>query len=161
MREHVLHRMDALGCAPALRQLVERLPEDVSVVVKAGRADWLPLAAADGCVAGVYMDVRHLLLLLTPQDARDVADATGCRLVRTNRSTGYLLVRAEDAADATRVGALIPAMERALRRSATRSGSETSEDLAVVRGRRAQRACPETFELVPANGICELHGAQC
>lgn len=161
MKDHVLHRMTELGCAPSLRALVERLPTTTRIVVKAGRAEWLPLAAGDGHVAGVYMNVRHCHLLLTPADAAAVSAETGCRVTKTNRSTGYLHVTADEAADPHHVDALAAALDRAVLRSGTRLGSDSPDDVAVAGGRRPQRVCQETGLEVPASGLCDDHGQEC
>ncbi len=162
MKDQVLQRMDELTCAASLRRLIEQLPDDVGVVVKAGRADWLPLAAADGCVAGVYMNVRHLWLLLTPEQARLVHDATGSRISPKNPSTWYVYVSADEAADPARAATYAKAVVTAMRRSATRVGSETPDsEPPSVGGSRRQRICPANWQLVPASGICDEHGADC
>jgi hypothetical protein len=159
VKKDVLSQMDDFGCPGPLRRLVERLPDDVKIVVKSGVGDFLPLAANNDCVAGIYMNIPHLHLLLTPQDARHVAEATGCRLIKTNQTTGYVRVLPAEAAEHEEV--LAAATERAMRRSAGRAGRDADEDGRLFGGRRPQRTCPETFEKVPANGICELHGATC
>lgn len=160
MKDEVLRQMDEFGCAPALRAMVERLPDELAIVVKTGVGDFLPLAAADDCVAGVYMDHEHLHLLLTPADARAAAAATGCRIVKTNQETAYLKVVAAEAADDRIAPRLQDAFNTAVRRSGTRYGPG-GEGNPPGGGQRPQRTCPQTFELVPANGICEVHGAVC
>ena len=160
MKDQVLARMDALGCAPSLRRLVAQLPDPTRIVVKPGRADWLPLAATGECVAGVYMDVHHLHLLLTPHDARDVSASTGCRVTKSNPSTGYLHLTAEEAADEAHVAIFAAALERALLRSGTRLGNDSPEDIAVAR-RSSQRICRDTGLEVPVTGICDDHGVVC
>ncbi len=159
MKDRVLCQMDDLGCPAPLRRLVERLHDDVRIVVKPGVGDFLPLAADDDSIAGAYMNTPHVHLMLTPQDARDVAAATGCRLVKRNSTTGYVRVLPEQAAQHEDV--LAAAIERAMRRSATRTGSDPNEDRRTFGGRRPQRICPDSFELVPASGMCERHGAAC
>ncbi len=159
MKDHVLRQMDEFGCPAPLRRLVERLPDDVRIVVKPGVGDFLPLAAGNDSIAGAYMNTPHVHLMLTPQDARDVAAATGCRLVKSNSTTGYLRVFPEQAAEHEDV--LVGATERALRRSATRTGSDPNEDRRTFGSRRPQRICSDTFELVSASGMCERHGAAC
>jgi hypothetical protein len=159
VKDDVLRQMDGLGCPAPFRRLIERLPDDVRLVVKPGVGDFLPLAAGNDCVAGIYMNVPHLHLLLTPADARRVADDTSCKLVKSNQVTGYVRVLPDEAV--AHEDALAEAVERALRRSAGRSGSEPNEDHRLFAGRRPQRTCPETFELVPASGICDRHGATC
>ncbi len=162
MKDQVLRRMDELGCAAPLRRLIEHLPDDVGIVVKPGRADWLPLAAADGCVAGVYMNVRHLHLLLTPEQGQRVRDEVGCRIPRKNPATWYVYVSAAEADDPALFPAYEQAVVTALRRSEGRLGPETPDTYPpVIGGNRRQRTCPTTWELVPANGICDVHGADC
>jgi hypothetical protein len=159
VKDDVLRQMDELGCPAPLRRLIERLPDDVRLVVKPGVGDFLPLAVGNDCVAGIYMNVPHLHLLLTPSDARRVADDTGCKLVKSNQATGYVRVLPDEAVAHEDV--LAEAVERALRRSAGRRGAEPNEDHRLFAGRRPQRTCPDSFELVPASGICERHGATC
>ncbi len=162
MKDQVLQRMDELACVASLRGLIEQLPDDVGVIVKPGRAEWLPLAAADGCVAGIYMNVLHLWLLLTPTQARQVHDATGSRMSPKNPTTWYIYVSADEASDPARAPLYADAVVTALRRSATRVGSETPDsEPPNVGGSRRQRVCPEDWQLVPASGICETHGADC
>ncbi len=159
MKDHVLQQLDDFGCPAPLRRLVERLPDDVRIVVKPGVGDFLPLAASTDSVAGAYRNTPHVHLMLTPRDARDVADVTGCTLVKSNPTTGYLRILPDQAAEHEDV--LAAATERAMRRSATRTGHDPNEDRRTFSSRRPQRTCPDTFELVPASGICERHGATC
>ncbi len=162
MKDQVLRRMDDLGCARSLRRLIEKLPDDVGVVVNPGRAQGLPLAAADGCVAGIYMGPGNLWLLLTPDQARQVHDATGSHMVRKNPTTWYVYVKATEAADAALAPNYEQAVVTALQRSATRVGRETPDaDPPVVGGSLRQRICPADWQVVPASGICDEHGRDC
>ena len=95
MRDDVLRRMDSYGSAAPLRALISGLDDDVDVVVKHGVGDWLPLAAGADHKAGIYMNRQYLHLLLSPHDARYLSAAAGCRLVRLNKTTGYVRVNAD------------------------------------------------------------------
>src|SRR5687768_15285432 len=99
MKNDVLRQMDEYGSHGALRALVAQLPDDVEIVVKEGAGDWLPLAARHDCVAGIYMNRDYLHLLLAPDEARDLAETSGCKLQKVNKSTGYVRVRAAEAAE--------------------------------------------------------------
>ncbi len=126
MKEDVLLRMDALGCAEALRAVVSACPDDLAVVVKPGRGDFLPLAAALDRKAGVYLGVQDMTLMLQPSDAKAFAAQTGFHMPRLNATTGYVRVRAADAANPQHFDAMRTAVERALRRSAGAPAAEVA-----------------------------------
>jgi hypothetical protein len=161
MKSDVLRRMDERGCDAGLRRLIEALPDDLPIVVNPGVGDFLPLAGGADCVAAIYRDTEHLHLLLTPQDGKEVADATGCKLTKSNQATGYLRILATEAADGRCAPLLQAATERAVRRSAGRTGGVPREDVRLFAHRRPQRMCPVSRLLVPTNGECDLHGDTC
>jgi hypothetical protein len=126
VKEDVLQRMDALGCAEGLRAVVSKLPDDLAIVVKPGRGDFLPLAAALDRKAGVYMGLQDMTLMLQPDDAGALAAQTACRIPRINATTGYVRVRAADAGDPQHFDAVRTAVEQALRRSAGAPAAEVA-----------------------------------
>lgn len=116
MKDQVLQRMDELGCEPALRRLLERLPDEERVVVKEGRADWLPLAASHNQDAALYMGRRDAHIKLNPRDAEETAQRLRLRLASVNGQTGYVFVSNEDAGRTELETDLDAAVRRALRR---------------------------------------------
>jgi hypothetical protein len=153
MKDQVLQRMDELGCEPALRRLVERLPDSQPLVVKAGRAEWLPIAASHEQDAALYMNVRHVHVKLNPADAERTAHANGLRLADVNGQTGYVFVSSEDAGRTDLQADLDAAVLRALRRHL---GDPPSTGLL-----RPAAVCPTTGLELPANGYCDEHEGTC
>lgn len=108
------------------------------------------------------MDTNKLWLLLTPDQAPHVQDATGSHAVRKNPTTWYVHVKAADIADTTLAPRYEQAVVTALIRSATRVGRETSDATPpVVGGSSRQRIRPADCQVVPASGICDEHGTDC
>ena len=118
MKNDVLAQMDMFGSAAFLRTLVEGLPDGADIVVKPGVGNFLPFAAADDRVAGIYMNKAYLHLLLSPADAMALSEVQGCRLVKVNGTTGYVGVSAVEAAG--QYAAIAPFVEAAMLRSAGR-----------------------------------------
>jgi hypothetical protein len=137
MKDQVLRRMDDLACEASLRELIEQLPDDVGVVVKSGRAVWLPLAAADGCVAGIYMNSGHLWLLLTPTQARQVHDATAVGCPARTRLPGTSTSLLRKPLTQARAPCTPPRSGCGTQESATRVGPET----------RRTASCPTSADL--------------
>lgn len=153
MKDQVLKRMDELGCEPTLRRLIEQLPDAEPVVVKAGRAEWLPTAAAHDLDAALYMNVRDCHIKLNPSDAEQTAQRNGLRLAGVNGQTGYVFVGSDDAGRSDLQTELDAAVLRALRREL--GGPSTG-----VFG-RAAAVCPTTGLQLPANGYCDDHEGAC
>ncbi len=85
-------------------------------MVKAGRAEWLPIAASHDQDAALYMNVRHVHVKLNPADAERTAHTNGLRLADVNGQTGYVFVSSEDAGRTDLETDLDAAVLRALRR---------------------------------------------
>ncbi len=153
MKDQVLKQMDDLGCEPALRRLVERLPDDQPVVARAGRGDWLLVAASHNQDAGLYLGTRDAHLKLNPADAEKVAQRTGLRLAEVNGQTGYVFVSSEDAGRTDLETELGAAVVRALRRHLGGPPQDAFSRAAVV--------CPTTGLQLPANGYCDEHEGSC
>jgi hypothetical protein len=157
-KHQVIQQGAAYGSQPALLSLIDTLPDDVSVVVKDGVGDWLPVAATHGSNAGIYLNRRYLHVILDPEDARSLVADTGFRLSGINNASGYVKVTTEEA-DGPHRERLVREVERALRRSADSVGGDAGPR--GIRGQRPQRLCPETWEEVPVSGVCDLHGLAC
>ncbi len=142
--------MDERGCQPALRRLVERLPDDQPVVVQAGRGDELLIAASHNEDAALYVSARDAHIKLNPADAEKVAHRTGLRLADVNGQTGYVFVSSRDAGRADLQEELDAAVLRALRRHLPGAGV----------GRPAA-VCPTTGLQLPASGYCDEHEGAC
>ncbi len=97
MKDPVLKKMDELGCEPALRRLVERLPDDQPVDFEAGRGAARSSLAQPGRRAVHGPGPRDAHLKLNPADAEKVAQKTGLRLAKVNGQTGYVFVTSQDA----------------------------------------------------------------
>ena len=141
-KHQVIQEAAGYGSQPALRSLIDSLPDDVSVVVKAGVGDWLPIAAAHGSNAGIYLNRRFLHVILDPDDARSLVTDTDFRLSGINKASGYVKVTAEEA-DGPHRARLEREVERALRRSAESVGGTSGPR--GPRGQRPQRLCPDTW----------------
>jgi len=151
VKDQVLKRMDERGCQPALRRLVERLPDDQPVVVQTGRSgDELLIAASHNEDAALYVSARDAHIKLNPTDAEKLAHRTGLRLAEVNGQTGYVFVSSRDAGKADLQAEIDDAVLRALRRHLGAAGV----------GRLAA-VCPTTGLELPANGYCDEHEGAC
>lgn len=153
MKDQVLKQMDELGWEPALRRLVERLPDDQPVIARPGRGDWLLVAASLNQDAALYLGPRDAHLKLNPADAEKVVQRTGLRLAEVNGQTGYVFVSSQDAGRADLQTELDDAFVRALRRHL---GGPPQD----AHGRNA-RVCPTSGLQLPANGYCDEHEGAC
>lgn len=157
-KHQVIDEAAAYGSQPALLSLFDRLPDDVSVVVKEGVGDWLPVAATHASNAGIYLNRRSLIIILEPDDARSLVTDTGFRLAGINNASGYVKVTTEEA-DGPHRDRVEREVERALWRSADSVGG-TSGPRSPLR-QRPKRLCPDTWEEVPVSGLCDRHGLAC
>lgn len=145
MKDLVLERMDAKGCAPAVRALVERIPNGQPLLVLPSRAARLLVAGSPDLASGLNVSERHVQIKLDVPDGEQFAETWGY-WAGTKGPTTYVRVTEAALGDPARQPALDAAVLRALtRRNPGVGQARAADDL----------FCPETLLALPVTGWCD------
>jgi RNA polymerase sigma factor (sigma-70 family) len=154
-----LQQLIDAGYPGELVSLVADLPPDTPWYAEpaGGKADFHHIKASVDSEGAVYLDDRHMMVALDPEDAGRLAARLGTRVEPRNPTTWRLQILPEHADDPALREVALEAIVLSVRRSASRSGRDRQGRAA--RSEAARAVCPECFVELPVNGVCEIHGA--
>jgi hypothetical protein len=121
-----------------------------------GEAEFQHVKASVDSEGAVYIDHRHMMVALDPEDAAAVASHLDARVERRNPTTWRVEITADDTRDPLKRQHALDAVCRSILRSADRSRREAGTRNAQNEAPR--EVCQTCFVELPVNGECEIHG---
>jgi hypothetical protein len=151
-----LRQLTDAGCHPELVALIGELAPDTSWYAEpaGGQADWYHVKASVDSEGAVYIDRRHLMVALPPEDAGRIADRLSTRVERKNPTTWRVAISPDHTRDPRTRAIALDAVRRSIVRSVDRNRRDRGDG--HLHDRPARPVCPVHFTELPINGACEL-----